>query len=707
MPIPRIPFLLHLLIPAILSVLGLFAPVFASNEYNPPANYYATALGLRGDDLKAALHQIIRGHRIYPYSSSSTDTWDILKDADRDPSNPENVWLVYNAQSVNAAQEFNGGAGWNREHVWPQSLGGFDTNMGPGTDVHNLRACNILVNSRRSNLEFDYGGSPVTSNGLINTFADNDSFEPNDQFKGDVARIIFYMAVRYEGGGGEPDLELDDFTNGGVYTFGKLSSLLEWHLLDPVDDFERRRNARIFFYQGNRNPFIDNPEFVHALFQPDYEEPYLTISPVASQPIAGFSGGPFNPGTQSFSISNLSEDTVGLSITTTVPWLVPNTSTLWLSPTSQSSIQYSINSSAAPTTPGQYIGRIRVTDGETGFFVDHLVNLTVSSLVTDWFTRHFTSSLPFNLGNHSVTFTPDGSGNFYKVRIRAVNSLPTDPYDGARLLLSDDSFAEINLPPGKKLPFFGVEYSKAFIGSNGYITFATGDRSYTPSLTAHFNQPRISACFDDLNPSSVGEVHYRISDDRLTTTWVGVPRFFQDGSNTFQVEHFFDGRIRITWLGITVTSPLIGLSPGSGTPAGFQSTNFKAYPLELSALFEQWLAGHGLPVSGASDMDADPDGDGVSNWQEFAFGTSPVSGQGQQIESHFSDGQLTFRFHARSSGFNYTIENTSDLKLDFDDGNIPMAVSPIQFSVPPGYTKMEFTVPASGSGFYRVRARED
>jgi endonuclease I len=395
MPISRLDSLL--LRSVLLPIFFLFAPIFANGEFTPPANYYANAHGLQGESLKAALHEIIRGHTIFPYTSSSTDTWDILKDADRDPSNPENVWLVYNGQSVNAAQEYNGGAGWNREHVWPQSLGGFNTNPGPGTDAHNLRACNIQVNSRRGSLEFDYGGSPVTTNGLNDTFADSNSFEPSDEFKGDVARIIFYMSVRYEGGNGEPDLELDDFTNRGVYTFGKLSSLIEWHLLDPVDDFERRRNARIFQYQGNRNPFIDNPEFVVAVFQP----------------------------------SGLLEE------------------------------------------------------------------------------------------------------------------------------------------------------------------------------------------------------------------------------------------------------------------------------------FDRWLLGHELPVSGSSDLTADSDGDGFTNWQEFAFGTSPVSGEGQQIESHFSDGNLTFRFLARSSGFNYTIENTSDLRLDFDDGNIPMVASPVQFSVPSGYTKMEFTVPASGSGFYRIRASEN
>jgi len=252
---------------AAFSICGTLAALSANPEYDSPPGYYVGTEGLWGDRLKTALHVIIRGHRVFPYSSFFTDTWDILKDADQDPDNAANVLLIYNGASVNAAQEYNGGNGWNREHVWPKSLGGFDTLAGPGTDAHNLRACRESVNVRRGNLEFDYGGWPVAVGGVVETYADGNSFEPNNGFKGDVARIIFYMVVRYEGGF-EIDLETDDFTDGGVFTFGRLSSLMEWHRLDPVDEFERRRNSRIYFYQGNRNPFIDRPEFAAAVFEP-------------------------------------------------------------------------------------------------------------------------------------------------------------------------------------------------------------------------------------------------------------------------------------------------------------------------------------------------------------------------------------------------------------------------------------------------------
>lgn len=97
-------------------------------------------------------------------------------------------------------------------------------------------------------------------------FADSDSWEPRDAVKGDIARMMFYMVVRYEYGA--YDLELVDYTGtSNTPVFGKLSTLLQWHQQDPVDDWERNRNDIIFnSYQGNRNPFIDHPEFVNYIW---------------------------------------------------------------------------------------------------------------------------------------------------------------------------------------------------------------------------------------------------------------------------------------------------------------------------------------------------------------------------------------------------------------------------------------------------------
>jgi endonuclease I len=124
-----------------------------------PEGYYTRAENLKGTALKEALNEIIKGHVEYPYTSSSTDTWDILKETDRDTANPENVILIYSGWSVNAAQEYNNARGWSREHVWAKSHGDFGTSKGAGTDVHHLRPCDISVNSARGNDDFDNGGN--------------------------------------------------------------------------------------------------------------------------------------------------------------------------------------------------------------------------------------------------------------------------------------------------------------------------------------------------------------------------------------------------------------------------------------------------------------------------------------------------------------------------------------------------------------------
>jgi endonuclease I len=236
-----------------------------------PTGYYNSAENQSEQSLKSALHNIINDHVEYDYTSSSeTDTWDILKEADAQPNNPNNVLLIYTRESVNGSQEYASGAGWNREHVWAKSRGDFGTAIGAGTDVHNLRASNINVNSTRLNYSFD----DCTSNSCKNTFGNYYSssaliFEPRDEDKGDVARIIFYMDVRYEGGDDELDLEMIEdvlSTSSKQPRHGVRSTLLEWHAQDPVDDFERNRNNVIYGYQENRNPFIDHPELVDYLW---------------------------------------------------------------------------------------------------------------------------------------------------------------------------------------------------------------------------------------------------------------------------------------------------------------------------------------------------------------------------------------------------------------------------------------------------------
>jgi len=240
-----------------------------------PTGYYDAAQGLTGAELKSALHDIISDHTRYPYTSTSTDVWDILKETDEDPENTDNVILIYTGRSQpkieNSGESSTPGSNrWNREHIWSKSHGFPEETDTAYTDIHHLRPADESVNSSRNTLDFDNGGSPHVE--ATECFYDSDSWEPRDAVKGDIARMMFYMVVRYDPGyhtdNSVYDLELVDHTGTLTWqpTFGKLSTLLQWHVQDPVDDFEANRHEIIYGYQGNRNPFVDHPEWVGDVF---------------------------------------------------------------------------------------------------------------------------------------------------------------------------------------------------------------------------------------------------------------------------------------------------------------------------------------------------------------------------------------------------------------------------------------------------------
>jgi uncharacterized repeat protein (TIGR02543 family) len=206
--------------------------------------YYESVSGLYGNDLVHELRNIVNeGVTMQTYG----DARYILNITDRDPNNHNNVILVYRGTSVSGV--WDGGVTWNREHVWPQSLLNVSTNNSSthvGADLHNLKPANPSENSSRGNKFFDYTTTTV-------------SYKPRDEVKGDVARILFYMTVKYD---------YLTLVNGNptTYQMGKLDTLLQWHLEDPVDSFEQNRNEIIFNYQNNRNPFIDHPELVEKIW---------------------------------------------------------------------------------------------------------------------------------------------------------------------------------------------------------------------------------------------------------------------------------------------------------------------------------------------------------------------------------------------------------------------------------------------------------
>jgi len=241
-----------------------------------PEGYYNGTEGKNGPELQSALHKIIRGHtrRSYDYVLTA------IEQTDEDPENSNNVILLYTGRSQEKAyrdqgtsvdySQYDGGNGtyndsWNREHVWPKSHGFPNESDTAYTDIHHLRPTDRTVNSSRGTKDFDWGDTWHTE--ATECKVSSNAWEPRDAVKGDVARMVFYMTVRYENTGNY-NLEMVDYipTDENTPYLGKKSTLLSWHASDPVDEFERNRNDVTYSLQGNRNPFIDHPEYAEAIW---------------------------------------------------------------------------------------------------------------------------------------------------------------------------------------------------------------------------------------------------------------------------------------------------------------------------------------------------------------------------------------------------------------------------------------------------------
>lgn len=244
------------------------------------ADYYAGCRDaggvlLTGTELKAALCGIVNtGTKTNSYGGG-LDT--MLRTLDACPTNSAMLQCIYLQRGI---------TGFNKEHIWAQSHG-IDGKSPAYSDLHHLRACDITMNTTRGNLDFDDCRGAAGAKEKNGCWYTERAWEPPDAAKGDVARAMLYMDVRYEDGTTPVgDLRLVEATGTGTESniMGRLSTLLEWNELDPPDDFERRRNELIYSkYQGNRNPFVDHPEWVRAVFDPgNWEEGELSASVAVS-----------------------------------------------------------------------------------------------------------------------------------------------------------------------------------------------------------------------------------------------------------------------------------------------------------------------------------------------------------------------------------------------------------------------------------------
>lgn len=271
------------------TLLFIFSTVVAFAQ--PPAGYYNTATGT-GYTLKTQLYNIIKDHNDRGYNA--IDNFFPLADMDVYYENDNTILDVYSENPngpdpynffvSNACGNYSGeGDCYNKEHVIPQSV--FSSNTPMRGDAHHLLPTDGRVNGFRGNYPFGIVGSNLISqSGISNptlngSKAGNNSntgiatgytgvvFEPIDEFKGDIARIHFYFVTRYENlVSNWSSYAMFDGSSNKVIADPFLAILYSWHINDPVSQKEIDRNNQIYQYQNNRNPFIDNPQWVQVIW---------------------------------------------------------------------------------------------------------------------------------------------------------------------------------------------------------------------------------------------------------------------------------------------------------------------------------------------------------------------------------------------------------------------------------------------------------
>jgi hypothetical protein len=223
-------------------------------------------------------------------------------------------------------------------------------------------------------------------------------------------------------------------------------------------------------------------------------------------------------------------------------------------------------------------------DGETDFnWTPQPVNFQAVPVVlnpTDFLTERFFGNN--DLEYRTLTFSQDGTQNFYTPCIDGAFSFPVDPADGNVVALENDN--SVKVTPSKAVPFFGIAYNDLYIGSNGYITFSEGDGSAIGNEGNHFSLPRVSAFFEDLDPSAGGTVSWKETESAVVVTYEDVP-LSSGGAVSAQVALQFDGTVVIALLGLDSDNGLVGLSQGTGVHEGYVPSDLSASDFCSNACF--------------------------------------------------------------------------------------------------------------------------
>ncbi len=473
---------------------------FVSFGYSQIPNYYdGINISQTGENLKTDLSTLVVNTHTTNLSYTP-GVWDALKQTDLNPLNSNNVLLVYGYDDSDSdirndrtrSKDSNGGnvGDWNREHTYPKSLGTPNLGTsGPGADAHHLRASDVQFNALRSNHRFaDASGNARVLGG--------NTWYPGDEWKGDVARMIMYMYLRYD----SQCLPSNVGTGSQSYSTDMMDIFLEWNAEDPVSQVELNRNVLLEGIQGNRNPFIDNPAFATAIWGgPQAEDKFSSGSTDTEAPTA-----PLNlvasstTQTETFLSWEVATDNIGV-----VAYQIFNGSTLL---TSLATTTYNVGGLIANT---EYTFFVRA--------VDAAGNVSPNSNTVAITTLEDTTTPP---GDFIVYQGYEGTSvdNWsYSVSPVNCNDGGNDVWD---IVSSVGSISTANTDSN----FFGVRDLEGNCGtsSGGTISFNTADVSGYENVTLSFAINVVG--YDVANGDNIDyEVFYDEVSQGIQTITVGSP----------------------------------------------------------------------------------------------------------------------------------------------------------------------------------------
>ncbi|MCX6928242.1 MAG: M36 family metallopeptidase, partial [Verrucomicrobia bacterium] len=323
----------------------------------------------------------------------------------------------------------------------------------------------------------------------------------------------------------------------------------------------------------------------------------LRITPSDGFVGRGRVGGPFTPNSVTFTLTNAGSSSLSWILVNPSTWLNVSPSGGTLTPGGPAaSVTANLNASATSLPMGVDPATVWFTNLNSRAWFARNFTLRVGQ--PDFYTELFDTTTN-DLAFQTFTFTPDGSASYYRVCREVAASFPTDPTGGITVSLGDDSYAQVTLSGTNTVAIYSRRTNVFFIGSNGYLTMDSGDHTPSESFANHFNRPRVSACFDDLYPPGAGgAISWKQLNDRAVITFSNVQEYGSSATVSFQVEMFYDGRIRLTYLGGGIGDGLAGLSAGDGVPAGFTESDLTTYgacapPNDLVVTLSADLASHG------------------------------------------------------------------------------------------------------------------